>query len=341
MKNKLKPLVLGLVLLLSNFNIYANYPVIDISAIMTAVNQLYTMYDEVDSMITQVQQGYEQLQCAVEAAKNWEMDWSNWNGAFDASSPGSAWKSLDIRGELFGTLNQIDALQNRIMEIESIFDDKQLQFLNGSGVTVTELLGFKHDAVINGIETGEFAWKNNLKKAWGKVLTATEDDLKQYKKVMEVTQYMTEVERAMWKKTHPGYSPEQHAVAKIKEKEVTDKLKQAVMLASDEAQEIMSEHNTLASSNLIKEILEKNEQTEPELLQKIALLLNNMTNIINDMSLEVYRFHGDVAQAFNDTMKASNMGIGRNTSGNVTIFDEEKMKTKYDVLNDYVMDNDF
>ena len=78
MKNKLKPLVLGLVLLLSIFNIYANYPVIDISAIMTAVNQLYTMYDEVDSMITQVQQGYEQLQRAVEAAKNWEMDWSNW-----------------------------------------------------------------------------------------------------------------------------------------------------------------------------------------------------------------------------------------------------------------------
>ena len=337
---KMKSIFLA-VFLIAGTKIFAQgYPVIDIQSITGGIMRLYTMYDEVNSMITQVQQGYEQIQRAVEAAKNWEMDWSNWDGSWDSSSLSSTWKSLDFRDEISGTLSQFQAMQNHILEIEKTFDEKKLTFKNGEGFTITELLGFKHDAVIDGIKGEGFSWKENLKKAWGEVLNATKDDLAEYKKMCAITNYMTDWERAIWDRTHKE-SPEQYVVAKAKEDEIKKKLRKAVAKAEDEAQELKSTHNTMVSSNLMKEILSKSEQTEPELLQKIAMLLNNMTNILNEMDLEIQSFHGNFAQMYNDMLDSQGKFIGRDSSGNVALFDEEKMSTNYEEAAAYSNNNNF
>lgn len=339
----MKSLKLKIIIILLTINstkvFSQGYPVIDFTAIQTAITRLYTAYDELDGIFTTIEQGYKQLEQAYKAVENWKFEPNSWHG-FDTSSLGAAWKSLDYREEIFGTLSQFESLQNRILEVQKIFDEKTINFLNGSGVTITELLGFKHNAVIEGIETGNFSWKENIKEAWKKVLQAGTDDVNEYKKILEVTQYLTEAELALYKRVKNS-SPENYLYSEAKAETVMKPLEEAIIKASEEGKQIQSDANTILSTNTMKEILEQSDQTVPQLIQKLSMMIYNMNNVLNTINTEITDFKGIVAQAIRDNMDKNKQHIIKDSDNNFVVKVEQELTTHYDKKEHYDLPSNF
>ena len=95
-------------------SVFANYPVIDISNLMNAIQQLYSTYDMINTTIEQVQNTYQQLQTQINSVKS--MDWDNLKDSFSEDK----WSS---EGGLKGAWDNIGNFRTNLTDATSVINE--------------------------------------------------------------------------------------------------------------------------------------------------------------------------------------------------------------------------
>lgn len=128
------------VLLLCCASVFANYPVIDISNLMNAINQLYATYDQINAAIEQVQNTYQQIENQAKAMKN--MNWDNLQEAFSEGNwSDNAWENIgNFRKNLTNATSAINANLNLVNELKNTLENKAVSF-GGKKYSVGGLFG--------------------------------------------------------------------------------------------------------------------------------------------------------------------------------------------------------
>ena len=126
-------------------SVFANYPVIDISNLMNAIQQLYSTYDMINTTIEQVQNTYQQLQTQINSVKS--MDWDNLKDSFSedkCSSEGGlkgAWDNIgNFRTNLTDATSVINENMNLINDVKHTLENKTVTCM-GKKYTVAGLFG--------------------------------------------------------------------------------------------------------------------------------------------------------------------------------------------------------
>ena len=108
---KIRILTLSFFLLCSG--VYADMPVIDLTNVLQAIEQGYTMYQQLQAMYNQIQNSYAQLQQQIENYKGLRMD------KLDAQDPLGSWRSL---------MTYADRLMTYEENIENIMKTKSMKW---------------------------------------------------------------------------------------------------------------------------------------------------------------------------------------------------------------------
>ena len=115
MKNKILIITLGIMI---NRGVCAQgYPVVDITAITTAVYNGYTMYQELQTMFNTLKTSRDQLQQQIKSFESFDFR------ELDAKDPLGSWKSINTYADRMKTYEQ---------NIESIVNKKDIKIGNGS-----------------------------------------------------------------------------------------------------------------------------------------------------------------------------------------------------------------
>ncbi len=102
---------------------------LDPSNWMTAIDTLYSSYDMVNNTITQIEQQYEQLQQAIEAAKSIRWEEVSWDGDFD------------IRNEIKDATSKVNRILDKTRKIRDTANAKRI-IVGGVGYSLADLCGF-------------------------------------------------------------------------------------------------------------------------------------------------------------------------------------------------------
>jgi len=105
--------VITIILCIFINRVYAEYPVIDITNVLTAIENGYTMYEQLNAMYNQIQNSYAQLQQQIKNYQNLEM------GELDIRDPLGSWRSL---------MTYSDRLMTYEENIESILKTKTMKW---------------------------------------------------------------------------------------------------------------------------------------------------------------------------------------------------------------------
>lgn len=130
-------------LILSMFSIsgFANMPVIDMSNLANAIQQLYATYEQIQSSIEQVQNTYKQIEQA--AAQVVSINWDDYAGIADNFS-GLAENPFELVTAVKSSYQDIEkavnAKINQVNEIKNILNTESISF-GGMDVSVAELCG--------------------------------------------------------------------------------------------------------------------------------------------------------------------------------------------------------
>lgn len=119
---------------------FANYPVIDVSNLINAINQLYATYDQINAAIEQVQNTYQQLEKQAKAMKN--MNWDNLQASFaEGNWSDNAWENIgNFRKNLTNATSAINDNLNLVNEIKNTLENKAVSF-GGKKYSVGGLFG--------------------------------------------------------------------------------------------------------------------------------------------------------------------------------------------------------
>lgn len=223
MKILRKIIALAVVVSISVSNVFANYPVIDISNLMNAVTQLYAIYDEVNATIEQVQNTYNQLNKQIESMKN--MNWDDLQSSFDSdtwSESGGvqgAWENIgNFRTNLTNATNAINENLNIFQGVKNTLENKSVTCM-GKQYSVAGLFGI-----------GKYG-QNNLMNmpaaAIDYVKNAGEEIAKGYAGKLTYKEKQDIMQK--W-----GLSPENYAYVKLVEEQVSDITSTLITKGSDE-----------------------------------------------------------------------------------------------------------
>lgn len=119
----------------------SGYPVIDLTAAMNAMTQIFNMYDQINATIESVENGYKQIEQAINAVKSFKLDELNLE---DWSSEGGiqgAWQNI---GRSRTRLQQAGAYaSDQVAKIESLQHRLNAEVIsfNGQNYTITDLCG--------------------------------------------------------------------------------------------------------------------------------------------------------------------------------------------------------
>lgn len=223
MKILRKIIALAVIVFISVSNVFANYPVIDISNLMNAVTQLYAIYDEVNATIEQVQNTYNQLNKQIESMKN--MNWDDLQSSFDPDTwsesggiPG-AWENIgNFRTNLTNATNAINENLNIFQDVKNTLENKSVTCM-GKQYSVAGLFGI-----------GKYG-QNNLMNmpaaALDYVKNAGEEIAKGYAGKLTYKEKQDIMQK--W-----GLSPENYAYVKLVEEQVSDITSTLITKGSDE-----------------------------------------------------------------------------------------------------------
>jgi len=117
MKQKMAVLAVVLAITVNRGAAAQGYPVIDITAIVAAIENGYTMVQQLQTMYETVKTSYDQLQQQIKSFESFDFN------ALDAKDPLGSWKSLTTYADRMMTYEQ---------NIESIVNKKDVKIGNGS-----------------------------------------------------------------------------------------------------------------------------------------------------------------------------------------------------------------
>lgn len=223
MKILRKIIALAVIVYISVSNVFANYPVIDISNLMNAVTQLYAIYDEVNATIEQVQNTYNQLNKQIESMKN--MNWDDLQSSFEPDTwsesggiPG-AWENIgNFRTNLTNATNAINENLNIFQDVKNTLENKSVTCM-GKQYSVAGLFGI-----------GKYGQNNLLNMpaaALDYVKNAGEEIAKGYAGKLTYKEKQDIMQK--W-----GLSPENYAYVKLVEEQVSDITSTLITKGSDE-----------------------------------------------------------------------------------------------------------
>ena len=139
MKKNLKK---SLALFLSGFlsvSVFASgYPVFDFTASVNAVENLYAMYDQINATIENVQNGYKQLQQAIDMTKgvfSGEMKFDKFGDDW--------WKNIGTARDNYRNMNRyISNKVDRLTSIKNKIDRIKWYQIDGENFTTADLMGY-------------------------------------------------------------------------------------------------------------------------------------------------------------------------------------------------------
>lgn len=123
----------------------SGYPVFDISSLMNGIDQLYAIYDQINTTIEQVQNTYQQLQTQINSVKS--MNWDNLKDSFSEDKWSSedglkgAWDNIgNFRTNLTDATSVINNNMNLINDVKHTLENKTVTCM-GKQYTVAGLFG--------------------------------------------------------------------------------------------------------------------------------------------------------------------------------------------------------
>lgn len=125
--------------------VFANYPVLDISNLMNAIQQLYATYDQINTAIEQAVNTYEQLQNQINNVAS--MDWNDLANSFSAenwSQEGGikgAWDNIgNFRNNMINATSAINSNLNLLNDVKHTLENKTVTAM-GKKYSVAGLFG--------------------------------------------------------------------------------------------------------------------------------------------------------------------------------------------------------
>lgn len=137
--------VLTLMSFAGSSSVFANYPVIDISNLMNAIQQLYATYDQINTAIEQVQNTYQQLENQIKQVES--MNWDDLANSFSAdnwSSEGGikgTWENIgNFRTNMINATSAINSNMNLLNNVKHTLENKTVTAM-GKQYSVAGLFG--------------------------------------------------------------------------------------------------------------------------------------------------------------------------------------------------------
>ena len=215
--------VLTVMSIAGSSSVFANYPVIDISNLMNAIQQLYSTYDMINTTIEQVQNTYQQLQTQINSVKS--MDWDDLANSFSAenwSQEGGikgTWENIgNFRNNLTNATSAINSNMNLINDVKHTLENKTVTMM-GKQYSVAGLFGI-----------GKYGQNNIMNlpaSALDYVKNTGEEIAKGY--AGKLTYREKQAIMNKW-----GLDPENYAYVKLVEEQVSDLTQQLFSKGSEE-----------------------------------------------------------------------------------------------------------
>lgn len=204
-------------------SVFANYPVIDISNLMNAIQELYATYDMINTAIEQVQNTYQQLETQINSVK--AMNWDDLANSFSSdnwSQEGGikgAWDNIgNFRNNLTNATSAINSNLNLINDVKHTLENKTVTMM-GKQYSVAGLFGI-----------GKYG-QNNLMNLPVSALDYVKNTGEEIAKGFEGKLTYKEKQAIMNKW---GLDPENYAYVKLVEEQVTDLTQQLFSKGSQE-----------------------------------------------------------------------------------------------------------
>ena len=117
------------------------YPVIDVTAMMNAIKQIYQTYDEINNMIEQVEQGYKQIEQGINMVKSFnfeEMSLEDWSSEGGLKG---AWENIGkSRTRLRQAGGYVSQKQEEMAAIKKKLNSNLISW-NGTNYSIEDLVG--------------------------------------------------------------------------------------------------------------------------------------------------------------------------------------------------------
>lgn len=197
------------------------YPVLDISNLMNAIQQLYATYDEINTAIEQVQNTYQQLQKQIDSVRN--MNWDDLKGSFDnwddSGGIQGVWNNIgNFRTNLTNATSAINENMNLINDVKNTLNNKTVTMF-GKKYSVGGLFG-----------VGQYGQNNllNLPASASDYVRETGSEIAAGY-AGKLTYKQKEAVMKKW-----GLDPENYAYVKLVEEQANEGISQLVTKGSDE-----------------------------------------------------------------------------------------------------------
>ena len=242
--------------------------VFDLTSHLDAIDNFYQGYDQIMNTIKMIEQQYQQIQMAIESAKN--LDWKNisWDG------------DLDFRNEIKNATSQVDRILKRTQKIQSIFTNKKMT-CGGVSYSMMDLVGQGNENknIFTAFKDGSNAVLASLKNAANSFSKEMTDDEK----------------KTLWKKY--GLSPQNYFYTQTLKDNMKESITKIIEEGHQEAQNLRIEEKTVRKNEIIKSIVEGDgsEQNAIQIEQKNALLTGELIDGIGELQSSVENVAGTLA----------------------------------------------
>ncbi len=244
--------------------------VFDFSNWLSAIDQVYATYDQIQNTINMVENQYKQIQQAIEAARG--IDWDNPNTYFQYTG------LQNLRSDLQGTGQRMNRLITMAQNIKTSLTQPSIQF-GSVRYSVADLFGFGKDDrnIISAMTDTASYMDKQMKSVVNTLVNGLTDEQK----------------KAIWAKY--GVSPSNYMFARQVSTFVADTARNALSHTSEDAKELLYESQETAAE-LVKVALETTDEngnsTEGAFRDANLALLDLLNTSINNCAEAVADFAG-------------------------------------------------
>lgn len=261
--------------MLFSLSVFAQgYPVIDNANLIQAIDQVYSMHEQVQNTITQIENQYRQIQQAVEKAKS--IDWSSIR--FDGD--------FDIRNDIKDATSRVGAIQQQALNIKSILNKPS--FSAGSfRYSIADLCGANENGQnVETVAKGLFGYFSENMKNIGKSLVGQ----------------LTPTQRRAVRRKY-GIPPETIFAINQTTEQIKANTTKAISEATEEAKQMKLQDALARSNNIIQAALETTDSdgnpTQGGMDQANLLLTQQLVEELTKLQTNVNDVTSLVAQKIN------------------------------------------
>ena len=239
------------------------YPVFDASNWLSAIDQLYQMYDMVNNTITQIENQYKSIQQSIEAAKS--IDWDNIR--FDGD--------FDIRNDIKDANKRVNKLLTQARNIKQTLTTPSINCGNVKysiadlcGATSSDMWESRKN-LLTAVSDYKYYMTSTMKSAVDSVVEGLND----------------EQQKAIWAKY--GISPKNYVFVQQSTSKVMDAAMKVMGKATEQAQELSMEEKIARGNTIIEaalQNLDSNGQPTAAGMQEAQL---HLTQMVHEQLLEL------------------------------------------------------